>query len=248
MAITILSTPQTVQPVYNPIYIRTSSDETSQEAFSFIYDLYVNGSFVNRDRLLSRPGTSEAIYSPARILESYVSFDKYHNISGVHPSQEAIDKYEIVVGEEWVNYWEYYDNSSVGGSLSGYTQLYTITGATNDFAVGDKVYVQQTSGYTSSSYNGVFTVLSASSTSIVIDVPHTTTPVNGGTVTYSDKRKTIYTGSTPAVLLSSTSGWTGVGVYTGTSITSTYQGQQYYDSNYYFVAVNDNDWIRMARV
>ena len=53
--------------------------------------------------------------------------------------------------------------------------------------------------------------------------------------------------STPAVLLSATSGWTGVGIYTGTTITGTYQGQQYYNSSYYFVCVDDNDWIRLVR-
>jgi hypothetical protein len=48
------------------------------------------------------------------------------------------------------------------------------------------------------------------------------------------------------VLLSATSGWTGVGIYTGTTITGTYQGQQYYNSSYYFVCVDDNDWIRLV--
>jgi hypothetical protein len=50
-----------------------------------------------------------------------------------------------------------------------------------------------------------------------------------------------------ATLLSNTANWNLVGVYIGTAITGTYQGQQYYDSNYYFVCVDDNDWIRIPR-
>jgi len=50
-----------------------------------------------------------------------------------------------------------------------------------------------------------------------------------------------------ATLLSNTANWNLIGVYIGTAITGTYQGQQYYDSDYYFVCVDDNDWIRIPR-
>jgi len=35
--------------------------------------------------------------------------------------------------------------------------------------------------------------------------------------------------------------------YTGPSITGTYQGQNHYDSNYLYTAVDDNLWIRLTR-
>ena len=56
----------------------------------------------------------------------------------------------------------------------------------------------------------------------------------------------LLAGSAPAILLTNVANWTAK-VYTGTAITGTYQGQQFFDNNYYFVAVNDNDWIRTAR-
>jgi len=56
------------------------------------------------------------------------------------------------------------------------------------------------------------------------------------------------TGGTPTTLLGTASNWSPAGVYTGASITGTYQSQQYYNSTYYFVCVDDNDWIRLARV
>ena len=47
-------------------------------------------------------------------------------------------------------------------------------------------------------------------------------------------------------LLETGGNWTGVN-YTGTAITGTYQGQQHYDASYYYIAVADDDWIRIAR-
>jgi hypothetical protein len=57
----------------------------------------------------------------------------------------------------------------------------------------------------------------------------------------------ISSGSTEATLLSDVNNWDINGVYTGTSITNTFQGQRYYDSNYFFEAVDDNLWIRLIR-
>ena len=36
--------------------------------------------------------------------------------------------------------------------------------------------------------------------------------------------------------------------YTGPAITGTYQGQNYYNGSYFYTAVDDNLWIRLARV
>ncbi len=49
-------------------------------------------------------------------------------------------------------------------------------------------------------------------------------------------------------LLDNTSNWNPSGVYTGTTITGTYQGQKHYNSNYFFEAVDNNLWIRLSRV
>ena len=50
-----------------------------------------------------------------------------------------------------------------------------------------------------------------------------------------------------ATSLNTTSNWDINGVYTGTTITGTYQGQKHYDSNYFFESVDDNLWIRLIR-
>ena len=57
----------------------------------------------------------------------------------------------------------------------------------------------------------------------------------------------ISTGSTPSSLLDDVNNWDINGVYTGTTITGTYQGQSHYNQNYWFTAVDDNLWIRLIR-
>ena len=59
--------------------------------------------------------------------------------------------------------------------------------------------------------------------------------------TYIDPTGTV------AGYLDNTSNWDINGIYTGTTITGTYQGQKHYNLNYFFEAVDDNLWIRLIR-
>lgn len=228
MPITLLTTPQLIMPCYNPIYTKVSSDKTSEEAFNFIFDLYINGNFVNRDRLLPRPATNEAVYSPARILESYLSYDKSQNITGTTASSNCIDYYEVVCGEEYINPWRFDDFTAVGSgsTLSGYTVFYTTGTTANPYVSGDTIYVQQDAGYVSNYYNGVFNIISATTSSLVVDAYYSiSTPVTAGLIYYSDRRKTVYTGSTeyltnPTMVGAPGNGWTTYGP-DGCSVTLT---------------------------
>ena len=88
-----------------------------------------------------------------------------------------------------------------------------------------------------------------SSTSLVGSTDRVVQVNSGGTVSASIDIISAYisTGSTAATQLSTTSNWDINGVYTGTTITGTYQGQKHYDSNYYYEAVADNLFIRLIR-
>jgi len=57
----------------------------------------------------------------------------------------------------------------------------------------------------------------------------------------------ISSGSTAATDLSTTSNWDINGNYIGPAITGTFQGQKWYDSDYYYEAVQDNLFIRLIR-
>ena len=89
-------------------------------------------------------------------------------------------------------------------------------------------------GITSTSYTGTTSRLVESS--------------SGGTVTAT---RAIISGyisdATTIAALTTSSNWTVNGSYIGTAITGTYQGQNYYDDNYFYTAVADNLWIRLIR-
>ena len=72
---------------------------------------------------------------------------------------------------------------------------------------------------------------------------------SGGTFSATLPIITAYltSGGTVANLLETTSNWDINGVYTGTTITGTYQGQKHYNGNYFFEAVADNLFIRLIR-
>jgi hypothetical protein len=57
----------------------------------------------------------------------------------------------------------------------------------------------------------------------------------------------ISSGSTAAVLLSNVSNWDINGNYIGIPISGTFQGQKWYDNNYFYEAVQDNLFIRLIR-
>jgi hypothetical protein len=71
---------------------------------------------------------------------------------------------------------------------------------------------------------------------------------SGGTVTATTNIIQAYlvSGSTTN-LLDDVSNWDINGVYTGTTVSNTYQGQKHYNSDYFFEAVDDNIWIRLIR-
>jgi hypothetical protein len=52
---------------------------------------------------------------------------------------------------------------------------------------------------------------------------------------------------TTSDLLDDTNNWNINGEYTGTTISGTLQGYAHYNSDYWFTAVDDNDWIRLIR-
>lgn len=192
MAISIITPPSLYSPVYNPIYTEVSSTLTSQEAFSFLFDLYVNGTFVTRDRLLPRPGTTRAIYSPARILESYVSYDLTQNITDNTDSINCIDKYDIRFGEEYITYWLFNDTQYDSFSASSYTVLSAATSSKHSFLVNDYIAVDSTVYGT---YNGVHKVVAVPNDhTVIINKTFTSTALNPGRATWSDKRKTAYIG------------------------------------------------------
>lgn len=192
--ITIVNQPQAVMPVYNPIYFKVSSDETTQEGFNFLFDLYVNDVFVTRTNLLPRPGTTQAVYSPARILESYLSYDINPSIVDETISSGCTAKYKVVFGEEYIDYWTYTQIAEDSVTSTSYT---IISGSTkHSFQVGDSVLIYQEPIPTYLQISGVHTIVAVFddySFLINVNYPHSSPTLSEpGTVTWADKRKTVF--------------------------------------------------------
>ena len=71
--------------------------------------------------------------------------------------------------------------------------------------------------------------------------------VSGGTVTEIPIVDQFLSSGLATTLLSNVSNWDINGIYTVSTISNTYQGQMYFDGNYFFIAINDNDWVRLIR-
>ena len=141
---------------------------------------------------------------------------------------------------------------STGGTLSA---LASVTGFTynnaNQFTITNNtggtlsVIANTFTGVTvtaqSNLYGNILTSFSGS-TSRIVEAGAT-----GALTATKDLIDSFLSAGTASTLLSTTTNWSPAKVYTGTTITGTYQGQQYYDSTYYFICVDDNDWIRIAR-
>jgi hypothetical protein len=116
----------------------------------------------------------------------------------------------------------------------------TVTG---DFYVNGFISATTISAATINATTVNVTSLASTGTSIV-------TATSGGTLSGGSQfiiPAFITSGGTAANLLETALNWDIDGIYTGTTITDTYQGQQHYSFPYYFMAVQDNVFIRLIR-
>lgn len=199
MAIVIYNQPSSLEPVYSPFYFKVGGFGTSSNPnFRYVFDTYVKDvtgstfSFANRTKLF--PGTGGyGIYSPARIVENYVSFNIQNLFNtGFSTSIQSVVHYQVQFSEEW--------------TTSGST--YTFTGTTNNggfvqynypfapqYILGDRIKINKANKAYNSEYDGIQTITSVvSSKEFVTDKVFGDVVANeSGTTTY---RLTLNSGVT----------------------------------------------------
>ena len=117
MSFTLQSSPSAVySAVYNPIYFKVLSSLVAQPNFKYVFQVFTGstttGTPLSTIKLLPRPDTT-CIFSPARILESQISYDT--NIQNITTGTSAIyhsSKFIVDFGVEY-------------GSLTTGTTLYS---------------------------------------------------------------------------------------------------------------------------
>ena len=131
--ITITDQPKEVAPVYNPLWFNVFCNNASQPNFKYTFDIYTglvpSGNPLATIKLLPRPSTFNCIFSPARVLESVLSYDSssfgsrntgVQNITSAVTSYNHVTDYFIQMGAEFTS----------GNTLVSFTGLTHSTGYT----------------------------------------------------------------------------------------------------------------------
>ena len=192
MAITLIARPQDITPAYNPIKWIVDSNVKNYEGFRYVYKIKDSLSNVIAEyRLLPTFGTGYGEQDLSKLLSNYVSFDLDTTSTNYYAATKSFYTYKIELGEEYTTRVSY--TSSLVDS-SGNVRI----NVTNTFVAGDRINIKQADSGTANPYlEGLFTVLSATGSYVVINSLWSlvTNSAIDGVITYADNRKTYSFGS-----------------------------------------------------
>lgn len=104
MAITINSVPADFASLHDDLWFVVSSDNVSEESFKYVYDVWIDGTLISRQKGVPRPTgeNSYGIYNPAPIIRNYMT--NYFTPSGASVLMASNDNikidYVVKFGEE----------------------------------------------------------------------------------------------------------------------------------------------------
>jgi hypothetical protein len=193
MAITVIAAPQNLTPAYNPVKWIVDSDVKNYDGFRYVFKIKDGSSNVIADyRILPTYGTGYGEQDLSKLLSNYVSFDLDTTSTSFYAATNSYYEYEIETGEEYTTRVDY-TNTLVDSS--GNVRI----NVTNTFVAGDRINISQDDNGAANPYlEGLFTVLSATGSYIVVNSLWSlvTNATINGTITYADNRKTYVSGST----------------------------------------------------
>lgn len=129
--ITINQQPQSLTPAYNKMIYHVSSNNTAQDNFKFICDIYIDGAYIRREKRSKHPDFNACIFDVHRIVESFVT----HTLGSEFP--EACSN---LIDDNWCSvvckFGEEYGLSSTGVTvypdLQNSSGTYAFNGAVNE--------------------------------------------------------------------------------------------------------------------
>ena len=187
MAITLIARPQDLTPVYNPVKWIVDSNVKNYDGFRYVFKIKDSLSNVIAEyRLLPNYGTGYGEQDLSKLLSNYVSFDLDTTSTSYYAATNSFYTYKIELGEEYTTRVSY--TSSLVDS-SGNVRV----NVTNTFVAGDRINIKQADSGTANPYmEGLFTVLSATGSYVVINSLWSlvTNAAIDGVITYADNRKT----------------------------------------------------------
>lgn len=193
MAMTLKASPQRLTPAYNPVKYIYDSTNKNLPGFKYIFEVYESGTAnqIAEYRVLPVYSTGYGEIDLTKLLQAKVSYDLNPTNTTVYNATNSHYKYDLKVGEEYLT------TTSFTSAMTQYTTApYAGTvrlNGTNTFAVGDQIVLTQTgAGAANANFDGLYTVLVATPTYIVINFLWSgITNINKDVqITYADGRKT----------------------------------------------------------
>ena len=95
MAITINSQPATFPSMHEDLWFVASSNNVGTTNFKFVYDIYINGSQVSRNKIFPSPSAdgSYGVFNASPVVRSYVT--NYFEPSGTTVLMASNDKIKV---------------------------------------------------------------------------------------------------------------------------------------------------------
>lgn len=193
MAMTLKAAPQRLTPAYNPVKYIYDSTNKNLAGFKYIFEVYESGTAnqIAEYRVLPVYSTGYGEIDLTKLLQAYVSYDLFPTNTTVYDAPNSHYKYDLKVGEEYLTTTSFTSAMTqyVTAPYAGRVQL----NGTNSFAVGDQIVLTQTGlGGVNANLDGLYTVLVATPTSIVINFlwSSITNANKDVDITYADGRKT----------------------------------------------------------
>jgi len=194
MAINLKAQPQVLTPAYNPIKYIYDSTNKNIVGFKYIFEVYQSGTAnqIAEYRVLPVYSTGYGEIDLTKLLQAKVSYDLFPTNTTVYNAPNSHYKYDVKVGEEYLTTITF-TSAMTQYITAPYSGRVRLNGA-NTFVVGDQIVLTQTGvGTANANLDGLYTVLVATGTYIVINFlwSSITNAAKDVAITYADGRKTV---------------------------------------------------------
>ena len=189
MSQTLIASPQTFSPAYNPLKFIVDSTNKNNSGFRYIFDIYESGTTnkVGEYKILPRYNDGYGEQDLSKLIQNLMSWDLDTSSTTSIAAPKSSYEFDVKIGEEYVYQVTYVSNLT---NASGNVQI----NVSNSFAAGDQIVIAQTDGGVANpQLEGLHTVISATGSAIVVNVLWSTITSASvdGVVKYADNRKTI---------------------------------------------------------
>lgn len=189
MSQTTIASPQAFSPAYNPLKFIIDSTNKNNTGFKYIFQVFEAGTAnkIGEYKMLPRFGDGYGEQDLSKLLQTQVSWDLNTLSTSWYNAPNSRYLYDVKVGEEQLAEYSWTSNLNNNG---GNVRIVV----TNTFSAGDQVIIEQADGGVANpQLEGLHTVLSATGSTLTVNVAWSTITLNtiDGTVHYADNRKLI---------------------------------------------------------